>query len=326
MSNNEPDDSSDSEQESEQQPADSDQPSGQSDEQPADQTDQSTEQSEQQPAESDQRADQAEEQPTDGDQATEQSEEQPAESDQAAEQPEGQQSTEGDQPAAEGEEETTKDSQAAAQADTQPSGSDQPAGQAPAQPAQSPAPKRPYGVESWRPLITEMAGDIPVEVLLRWIKHESEGNPCSTGAPAKTGGGSIENGIFQLYSPDDDHLATPAQLHGSFCSGQTCIRDLTLDEARIQVASGIAYVRSCRERARAQLKQAGVTWDENGKDFWSLVKMQHNLPSVPKQYIPQLRPSSWSDFKQGVLKAQPNYANSTIFTNAEDIGSAAAST
>jgi hypothetical protein len=92
------------------------------------------------------------------------------------------------------------------------------------------------------------------------------------------------------------------------------------------VASGIAYVRSCRERARAQLKQAGVTWDENGKDFWSLVKMQHNLPSVPKQYIPQLRPSSWSDFKQGVLKAQPNYANSTIFTNAEDIGAAVAPT
>jgi hypothetical protein len=168
-----------------------------------------------------------------------------------------------------------------------------------------------------------MAGDIPVEVLLRWIKHESGGNPCSTGAPAKTGGGSIENGIFQLYSPDDDHLATPAQLHGSFCSGQTCTRDLTLDEARLQVSSGIAYVRICRDRARAQLKQAGVTWDEKGKDFWSLVKMQHNLPSVPKQYIPQLRPSSWSDFKQGVLKAQPNYANSTIFTNAEDIGAAA---
>jgi hypothetical protein len=71
------------------------------------------------------------------------------------------------------------------------------------------------------------------------------------------------------------------------------------------------------------LKQAGVTWDEAGTDFWSLVKMQHNLPSVPKQYIPKLRPSSWSEFKQGVLKAQPNYANSTIFTNAEDIGAAA---
>ena len=299
------DESADSQQESEQEPADSDQPSAQSDEQPAEQADQSTEQSEEQPAaESDEPADQAQEEPAESDQLAGQSEEQPTDSDQPEEQP-----TEGEQTAAEAEE--------------QPTDSAQPAGQASAQPTLSPAPKRPYGVESWRPLVTEMAGDIPVEVLLRWIKHESGGNPCSTGAPAKTGGGSIENGIFQLYSPDDDHLATPAQLHGSFCSGQTCTRDLTLEEARIQVASGIAYVRICRDRARAQLKQAGVTWDEAGTDFWSLVKMQHNLPSVPKQYIPKLRPSSWSEFKQGVLKAQPNYAKTTIFTNAEDIGAAA---
>ncbi len=166
-----------------------------------------------------------------------------------------------------------------------------------------------------------MAGDIPVEVLLRWIKHESGGNPCSTGKIVN--GASIENGLFQLYSPDDDHLATPAQLHGSFCTGQKCIRDLTLEEARIQVASGIAYVRICRERARAQLKQGGVSWDETGTDFWSLVKMQHNLPSVPKTYIPKLRPSSWSEFKAGVLKEQPQYGTSSIFSNAEDIGAAA---
>src|SRR5215470_8781651 len=301
MANSEPDDEStaDSQQESGQQPADSDQPTAPSDEQSAEQT----EQSEDQPADTDQATDQAEQQPIDSDQAAEQSEEQP---------------TEGDQPAAETEGQATEDGQPTEQ--EQPTSSAKPAGQASNATTQSPAPKRPYGVESWRPLVTEMAGDIPVEVLLRWIKHESGGNPCSTGAPAKTGGGSIENGIFQLYSPDDDHLATPAQLHGSFCSGQTCTRDLTLEEARIQVASGIAYVRSCRERARAQLKQAGVTWDEKGKDFWSLVKMQHNLPSVPKQYIPKLRPSSWSDFKQGVLKEQPKYANTTIFTNAEDIG------
>jgi hypothetical protein len=322
MSNTDPDDeSADSQQESEQQPVDTDQPSAQSDEQPAEQTDQSTEQSEDQSADTDQATDQAEEQPSDSDQATDQSEEQPAESDQPAAEAE-EQPTESEQPADQSEEQSAEGDRLVAQAEGAPMGDDS-AGQADTQPALSPAPKGPYKVESWRPLVTEMAGDIPVEVLLRWIKHESGGNPCSTGAPAKSGGGSIENGIFQLYSPDDDHLATPAQLHGSFCSGQTCTRDLTLDEARIQVASGIAYVRSCRERARAQLKQAGVTWGETGKDFWSLVKMQHNLPSVPKQYIPKLRPTSWSDFKQGVLKAQPNYANTTIFSNAEDIGAAA---
>jgi len=166
-----------------------------------------------------------------------------------------------------------------------------------------------------------MAGDIPVEVLLRWLQRESAGNPCATGKIVD--GASVENGLFQLYSPDDDHLATPAQLHGSFCSDQTCTRDLTLDEARLQVASGIAYVRICRDRARAQLKQAAVTWTESGRDFWSLVKMQHNYPVVPKEYVPKLRPASWSEFKEGVLKEHPDYANTTIFTLAEDIGSAA---
>jgi hypothetical protein len=324
MSNNEPDnESADSQQESEQQPADSDQPSAQSDEQPVD-SDQPAEQSEEQQAEqTDQSTEESEEQPAESDQPAEQTEVQATDSDQPADQSEEQPSDESDQPAEQSQEQPTEGEQTAAEAEEQPTDSAQPAGQASAQPTLSPAPKRPYGVESWRPLVTEMAGDIPVEVLLRWIKHESGGNPCSTGAPAKTGGGSIENGIFQLYSPDDDHLATPAQLHGSFCTGQTCTRDLTLEEARIQVASGIAYVRICRERARAQLKQAGVTWDETGRDFWSLVKMQHNLPSIPKQYIPKLRPSSWSDFKQGVLKEQPKYANTTIFTNAEDIGAAA---
>jgi hypothetical protein len=322
MSNGHDDESADSQQESEQQPADSDQPAAQSDEQSAEQTDQSIEQSDEQPAESEQPADQVEQRPTESDQPAEQPDEQPAESEQPADRTD-EQPTSSDQAAEQPEEQSAEGDQPAAAAEAQSTSGAQPTGQATQRTTQSPAPKRPYGVESWRPLIAEMAGDIPVEVLLRWIKHESGGNPCSTGAPAKTGGGSIENGIFQLYSPDDDHLATPAQLHGSFCSGQTCIRDLTLDEARIQVASGIAYVRSCRERARAQLKQAGVSWDETGRDFWSLVKMQHNLPSIPKQYIPQLRPSSWSDFKQGVLKAQPNLANSTIFTNAEDIGSAA---
>jgi hypothetical protein len=317
MSKNEPDEeSSDSQQESEQQPADSDQPTAQAEEQPTDQSDQSTEQPEEQPAETDQAAAQAEEQPTDSEQPAEQSDEEPAETDQAAAQAE-EQPTDSEQLAEQAEEEPAVTNQATAQQ----ASSGQQVSQAGTQRTQSPPPKRPYGVESWRPLVTEMAGDMPVEVLLRWIKRESGGNPCATGKIVN--GQSIENGLFQLYSPDDDHLATPAQLHGSFCSGQTCTRDLTLDEARIQVASGLAYVRNCRDRARAQLKQAGVTWDENGKDFWSLVKMQHNLPSVPKQYIPQLRPSSWSDFKQGVLKAQPNYANTTIFTNAEDIGAAA---
>ncbi len=185
------------------------------------------------------------------------------------------------------------------------------------------APRRPYNVESWRPLVTEMAGDIPVGVLMRWITKESGGNPCSTGKIVN--GASIENGIFQLYSPDDDHIATPAQLHGNFCNGQTCTRDLTLEEARIQVASGIGYVRACRENIRAALHQAGLAWDEDSADFWTMVKMRHVLPTIPKIYIAKLKPASWADFKAGVINELPDYATTKahLFRNAEDIGAGA---
>jgi hypothetical protein len=283
----------------------------------------SQQESEEQPPDSDQAAEQPGEQPTDSDQAAEQSKEQSTNGDQAAEQPE-EQPSDGDQPAAEGQEQPSESGDAADQA--QPAGGVQPAEGANQPPTQSPAPKRPYEVESWRPLVTEMAGDIPVEVLLRWIKRESGGNPCATGAPAASGGGSIENGIFQLYSPDDDRFATPAQLHGAFCSGQTCIRDLTLEEARIQVASGIAQVNSLRNLARSHLKAAGVVWEEAGSDFWSLVKMEHNIPVVCRDYLKNLRPTSWSEFKAGVLKNPPQKYSGEIdgiLSLAEDIGAGA---
>lgn len=267
---------------------------------PDDESAGSQQESEQEPADSDQAIVQSDEQPTEpSDQSTEQSEEQPAEGDQPTQLP--------------------KEEEQAIEIDQPPSQADQ-------EPTQSPAPKRPYGVESWRPLMTEMASDIPVGVLLRWITRESGGNPCATGAPAQTGGGSIENGIFQLYSPDQDHLATPAQLHGSFCSGQTCIRDLTLEEARIQVASGIGLVSSLRNLARAHLKGAGVTWEEVGSDFWSLVKMEHNVPVICRDYLKTLRPTSWSEFKAGVLKNPPQEYSGKIddiLSLAEDIGAGA---
>jgi hypothetical protein len=306
---------------------DDDEPTQQPDDQPADDQpsdDQPSEESADQPTES------SDEQPSDtsgDDQPTDESTDQPVES--SDEQPsdtsgDDQPTDEStDQPAESSDDQPTDDSgdQGSQSDDTSTGDTDQSAQRTDASPALADAPTRPYGVESWRPLVTEMAGDIPVEVLLRWIKHESGGNPCSTGKIVN--GASIENGLFQLYSPDDDHFATPAQLHGSFCSGQNTLRDLTLEEARIQVASGIAYVRLCRERARAQLKKGNVSWDETGRDFWSLVKMQHNLPSVPQTYIPKLRPASWSEFKAGALKEHPEYGKTTIFSNAEDIGAAA---
>ena len=179
-------------------------------------------------------------------------------------------------------------------------------------------PKRPYNVESWRAMITVAANGLPVGVLMKWIEVESGGNPCSTGMIQN--GSSIENGIFQLYSPDDDKFGSPAQLHGSFCDGQTqtCIRDLTSAEANAQVNSGIALVNRSVTAARSQLSQAGLTWDETTSDFWCLVKMQHIWPGPTADCIKTYKPSSWADFKNFFTQHYSKYT--PHFDNAEKVG------
>ena len=41
------------------------------------------------------------------------------------------------------------------------------------------APPRPYTVASWLPLVTTLAGDVPVAFVQAWNTKESGGNPCA---------------------------------------------------------------------------------------------------------------------------------------------------
>lgn len=214
-------------------------------------------------------------------------------------------------------------------------------------------------VESWRPLLEKHRGDIPVEALISWITEESGGNPCAIGAiPHVTLNASqpIENGIFQLYHPDDDHYATPSQLRAACVASanptrnpgetfaafkarathewQTQTRDLTDEEKEIQVTGGIKLVNHCRSLARAWLASGRVALAENTHDFWNFVKFAHGLPAF-LGLLPYLAKKdgpveNWTDFKKRLLELSDEEMGQlahyrgelpTVFMNAEFVGS-----
>jgi len=156
----------------------------------------------------------------------------------------------------------------------------------------------PASVEQWRSLLASEGSDLPLEFLLGWLKHESGGNPCSTGIPG------VEAGMFQTYHPTDDKYgATFAQLREG-CSGQSVTGTVRRD---LQVKSGLNYVRGKRDAARAHLARVGASWSENSADFWSMVKQEHALPCVAVDLLPLVTrklgrpPNGWREFRDAVM-------------------------
>lgn len=151
----------------------------------------------------------------------------------------------------------------------------------------------PTGVEQWRADIVHLAPDLPIEFCLAWIKHESGGNPCSTGIAGK------EAGIWQLYYPDDERYGSTFAKERAACNGQKQIRPLTPTERALCVTSGVAYLRAAQSSVRAQLAAAGASWGEDTADFWRLVKLRHGLPAWGVSYLRAYRtrtgnpPPSW---------------------------------
>lgn len=141
-----------------------------------------------------------------------------------------------------------------------------------------------------------LPGGLPF--LLAWIQRESAGDPCSYTSLR-------ESGIFQLMPPDNTNTAgtTEAELR-SMCSGgsHSQTRPMTDDEIRIQVESGLRYVRAMRDRAHRKLAAAGVDWDdESNPDFWKVVKLQHAYPAPTASWLATATqalgrpPASWDE-------------------------------
>jgi hypothetical protein len=172
--------------------------------------------------------------------------------------------------------------------------------------------------EQWRDLVTQYAGDIPVDFLMAWISRESDGDPCSYTSMG-------ESGIFQLMPPDNINAAgTSIALLRAACSGssQTPARALTDAEKYEQVRSGIQYVNYLRGVAHAKLSAAGVPWDdESTADFWKFVKLQHAYPGPSAGWLANAATSlgqpaqSWDDMRSTISGYQ------SVLDNADWVGS-----
>jgi hypothetical protein len=152
-------------------------------------------------------------------------------------------------------------------------------------------------VESWRPVMEERRGDVPIEFLLSWLAHESGGNACSTGFAGQQfpdGQFKFEAGIGQAFFQASTREAlnskttfggvTLAELRVG-CNGQTLTRPLTADEKEPHVVAFLGEVNSQRAKTRDQLDAAGISWPEETEDFWMAVKLQHNLPCIPLSFF-----------------------------------------
>lgn len=136
-------------------------------------------------------------------------------------------------------------------------------------------------VEDWRDLVTQKAGDLPINFLMAWISRESAGSVCSF-----TNYG--EAGIFQLMPGDNMTYGktTPAIQHpvppcaaGANGTSQG-FSSVTPDIQDAQVQAGIDYINNyARPQAHKILDAAGYSWDESSGSFWQLVKMIFNYPA-----------------------------------------------
>jgi hypothetical protein len=177
----------------------------------------------------------------------------------------------------------------------------------PTAPAPSDTPVRPYDVESWRGLVTKLAGDIPVAFVQAWNTKESGGNPCAFGSANAKGpdGNPLEMGLGQLYNPDDfDALGIDAGSWRTYCEAgtQNVTRDLTADECTSQVKGLIGLINRCRTAAR----KFNPGWSETSADFWRLVKLNHALPGLLQGMTAVTKqlgraPNDWAEFRATVV-------------------------
>ncbi len=189
--------------------------------------------------------------------------------------------------------------------------------------------------------LEELRGDVPMEVLQRWIARESGGDPCSVGSTAQLlrDGYAREAGLFQVYfeSAADSQFGVLSRDLRAACSqvSQQRMRDLTADELDEQLMSGIKMATAFRAIADSQLSSSGITWTE--PECWALAKLYHCLPAIGKSFLPAAaragQADSWSAFSgycnslsgddaAGIDKGAAPYWGSVakLFENASFVG------
>lgn len=147
----------------------------------------------------------------------------------------------------------------------------------------------------WTTILDRYRGQIPMDLLQRWLARESGGNPCAIGM----WGGPWEAGIGQAYYRDiaeTVHGATMAELRGmcSVSNPREMVRPPTAAELATHARQLVRMVSSDLAKARSALTAAGVAgWSE--PDVQALAKLLHNLPLLVRVVPPAA--SSWDAYR-----------------------------
>lgn len=176
-----------------------------------------------------------------------------------------------------------------------------------------------YSPESWMPYLTPLLAklNIPLIFAINWIRLESGGNPCAFGTARAKGpdGNPLEQGIGQLYNPDDFvALKVPLGSLRTYCipGTQACSRPLTEDEMYAQARALVGLIGRCTARAARVLGDNAAAalpgWDSRRPDFWRLVKLVHALPGLVGGFG-NVRaalgrpPTGWDEFRDSIMKS-----------------------
>lgn len=199
---------------------------------------------------------------------------------------------------------------------------------------------------------------VPLAFVLRWVQHESGGNPCSIGVPDARGpdGMPRELGIAQWYNPSDLNrlglssygvraMCEPGDQHPRVYKGrqtrgfsERMIRRMTPEEMVEQAKATLGKIVESVAAARVDMAKAAVepagAWGPSSPGFWALVKLQHGLPGISRG-LPKVRaalgrpPKDWKEFRAAVTTGVATLDPGTekyrseyprIFDNAEDSG------
>lgn len=153
---------------------------------------------------------------------------------------------------------------------------------------------------------------------------ESGGNPCAIGNPLEAGpdGYPREMGLAQSYNPDDMTAAgvssaavraycmpgrdNPIVYKGRELRGfsDRLTRELTADELAQQAELAAHTIGKAMDAAALKMRAAGASWPE--RDWWTMVKLQHNLPGLARGVVLVARalgraPASWGEFREHAL-------------------------
>lgn len=177
---------------------------------------------------------------------------------------------------------------------------------------------------AWADELDAQRGGIDLDVLLRWVQRESDGNPCSVGSIAQLtrDGWAREAGIGQVYFERRDQRVfgvTSDELRAAAQAGtQQLARELTPGERLQQTSSLIAMCSAYVLDGGGVLQTIGQQW--SAEDIYCLAKLKHALPVLSRDFLRAAGAiaSDWDAFRAwlealSIPESTPIYSGSASY-------------